>query len=72
LTPDLKARFLAIPDDGFEPIRDAMGTLGLSRQSLLQRVKCGELDAVHVVRGKRKGLWIKTIDQNPTLFEHTS
>ncbi|TWI16614.1 hypothetical protein IQ26_07680, partial [Mesorhizobium tianshanense] len=72
LTAELKARFLATPGDGFEPIRDAMDTLGLSRQSLLHRIKHGELDAVHIVRGQRKGLWIKTTDHNPTLFEHTS
>lgn len=70
LTNELKARFLTTPGDGFEPIRDAMDTLGLSRQSLLQRVKDGELESVHVIRGQRKGLWIKTIDHNPTLFEH--
>jgi hypothetical protein len=72
LTAELKARFLATPGDGYEPIRDAMDTLGLSRQSLLQRIKRGDLDAVHVVRGQRKGLWIKIIDHNPTLFEHTA
>ncbi|RWI31409.1 MAG: hypothetical protein E5X80_14900 [Mesorhizobium sp.] len=72
LTPELKARFLVTPGDGFEPIRDAMDTLGLSRQSLLQRGNRGELDAVHIVRGQRKGLWIKTIEHNNTLFEPTS
>ena len=72
LTAELKARFLATPGDGFEPIRDAMDTLGLSRQSLLQRIKYGKLEAVHVVRGQRKGLWIKSIDHAPTLFEHTA
>ena len=69
LTTDLKARFLATPGDGFEPIRDAMVTLGHSRQAVLQRVKRGELESVHVVRGQRKGLWIKTIDQDHDLFE---
>jgi DNA invertase Pin-like site-specific DNA recombinase len=70
LTAELKARFLPTPGDGFEPIRDAMETLGLSRQAMLQRVKRGELDSVHAIRGKRKGLWIKTIGHTPTLFEH--
>ena len=51
---------------------DAMDTLGLSRQSLLQRIKYGKLETVHVVRGQRKGLWIKRIDHAPTLFEHTA
>ncbi|MDX8529151.1 hypothetical protein RFM68_32385 [Mesorhizobium sp. MSK_1335] len=44
LTTDLKACFLATPGDGFEPIRDAMETVGLSRQGLLQRVKRGDLE----------------------------
>ena len=71
LTDELKARFLAAPADGFLPIRDAMDALGLSRQALLQRVKHGEMESVHVVRGQRKGLWIKIIDHNPTLFEQS-
>ena len=69
LTAELKARFLATPGDGFEPIRDAMETLALPRQAVLQRVKRGELESVHVICGQRKGLWINTIDQNPSLFE---
>jgi hypothetical protein len=31
---------------------------GVSRQTVLQRVKRGELAAVHVMRGKQKGLRI--------------
>ena len=46
--------------------------LGVSRQTVLQRVKHGELDAVHVHHGKRKGLRIKVIDDHATLFEHSS
>jgi hypothetical protein len=33
-----------------------MRTLGVSRQTELQRVKRGDLEAIHVTRGKRKGL----------------
>jgi hypothetical protein len=54
------------------PIRDAMRALGVSRQTLLQRVKRGELAAVHVVRGKQKGLHIKAIDRQPGLFDPIS
>jgi len=38
----------------------------------LQRVKRGELDAVLVTRGRRKGLRIKAIDNQPDLFESIS
>ena len=46
--------------DGFVPIDDAMRQLSaVSRQTVLQRVKRGELKAVHVSRGRRKGLRIR-------------
>jgi len=53
-------------------MREAMKALGVSRQTVLQRVKRGELDAVHVMRGKQKGLRIKAIAREPELFDRTS
>jgi hypothetical protein len=69
LTNELKARFTAEADDGFLPMREAMRALGISRQTVLQRVKRGELEAAHVMRGKQKGLRIKVLAQQPTLFD---
>src|SRR5450759_2707495 len=46
--------------------------LGVSRQTVLQRVKRGELEAVLVRQGRRKGLRIKVVDQQPELFEELS
>jgi biotin operon repressor len=46
--------------------------LGVSRQTVLQRVKRGELQAVLVRQGRRKGLRIKVIDQQSPLFEQLS
>jgi DNA invertase Pin-like site-specific DNA recombinase len=71
LTSALVARFNAEPGDQFLPMRDAMRVLGVSRQTVLQRVKQGELEAVHVVRGKQKGLRIKVLQTQPTLFNTT-
>jgi hypothetical protein len=45
--------------------------LGVSRQTVLQRVKRGELAAVHVRRGQRKGLRIKVVTDHPDLFQAT-
>jgi len=42
--------------------------LGVSRQTVLQRVKRGELDALFITRGRRKGLRIKVVDDQPGLF----
>jgi hypothetical protein len=47
---------------------DATKLLGVSRQTVLQRIKRGELETVHVVRGLRKGLRIKIVDTGPGLF----
>ena len=72
LTDDIKARFSQDAGEGFLPMREAMRALGVSRQTVLQRVKRGELEAIHVVRGKQKGLRIKLIQKQPDLFDHAS
>jgi hypothetical protein len=43
---------------GWVPVQVATATLGVSRQTVLQRVKRGELRAVHIRAGRRKGLRI--------------
>jgi hypothetical protein len=53
-------------------MRDAMRALEVSRQTVLQRVKRGELEAIHVMRGKQKGLRIKVIARQPGLFSPAS
>jgi hypothetical protein len=46
---------------------EATQALGVTRQTVLQRIKRGELDAVHLRRGKRRGLRIKVPQPQPTL-----
>ena len=72
LTDDIKARFSQNAGEGFLPMREAMRALGVSRQTVLQRVKRGELEAIHVVRGKQKGLRIKVIHRQANLFDYSS
>jgi DNA invertase Pin-like site-specific DNA recombinase len=69
LTDDLKARFNGAAGEDFLPMREAMRALGVSRQTVLQRVKHGELEAIHVVRGRQKGLRIKVISRQDQLFD---
>ena len=59
LTDELRARFVEHAPDGYLPMLEATHALGVSRQTVLQRVKRGELDAVHVRTGRRKGLRIR-------------
>jgi len=72
LTDDLRARFNPEVGDGFLPMQEAMRALGVSRQTVLQCVKRGELEAIHVTRGKQKGLRIKVIDRQSELFTATA
>ena len=69
LSDELRARFLDETGNGLMAMREAMARLGVSRQTVLQRVKCGELEAVHVLRGRQKGLQIKVIDRQRNFFE---
>jgi DNA invertase Pin-like site-specific DNA recombinase/predicted DNA-binding transcriptional regulator AlpA len=68
LTDDLKALFKNDDGEGFVPMREAMRALGVSRQTVLQRVNRGELEAVHVTRGRQKGLRIKVITRQSELL----
>jgi len=67
----LRALFVEDAPAGYVPIVDAMRILGVSRQTVLQRVKRGELDAIHVRRGRRKGLRIR-LPADDGLFDPTT
>jgi len=68
----LRARIVAQAPPDYLPMLETTIKLGVSRQTVLQRVKRGELQAVLVRQGRRKGLRIKVADPQPSLFEHTS
>jgi DNA invertase Pin-like site-specific DNA recombinase len=72
ITDELRARFVEEAPQGYVAMLEATMLLGVSRQTVLQRVKRGELDAVHVVRGRRKGIRIKVVNHQPDLFTHSS
>jgi hypothetical protein len=72
ITDELRARFVEETPEGYVAMLEATLLLGVSRQTVLQRVKRGELDAVHVVRGRRKGIRIRVVDNQPDLFTHSS
>jgi len=72
ITDELRARFVEEAPEGYVAMLEATLLLGVSRQTVLQRVKRGELHAVHVVRGRRKGIRIKVVNHQPDLFTHSS
>ena len=72
VTDDLRSRFVETAPDGYVPMIEATHRLGISRQTVLQRVKRGELNAVHVRLGRRKGLRIPVPEALPGLFDRQS
>ena len=72
LTEELRNRFVDQAPEGYVTMQEATKILGVTRQTVLQRVKNGELDAVHVYRGRRKGLRINVIDIQTDLFNPSS
>ena len=72
LTAELRSRFVEKAPQGYVPMIDATRILGVSRQTVLQRVKRGELDAIHLHCGRRKGLRIKLPSTLPDLFSPSS
>jgi DNA invertase Pin-like site-specific DNA recombinase len=68
ITDELRSRIVEQAPPGYLPMLEATIKLGVSRQTVLQRVKRGELEAVLLRQGRRKGLRIKVIDHQPSLF----
>ncbi len=65
----LRSHFVENAPEGYVKMFKAMKLLGVSRQTILQRVKRGELKAVHVYRGRAKGLRIQVPAALPDLLE---
>jgi len=72
ITEALRDLFVDSTPDGYVAMQLATRRLGVSRQTVLQRVKRAELDAVLVRRGQAKGLRVKVVNDQPDFFERTS
>ena len=68
LTSDIKALFVDDAPDGWLAMLEATLAYGVSRQTIMQRVKDGKLRAVHVRAGRRKGLRIEPPEPRDELF----
>jgi len=69
LTDEIRARFVPDVPDDYLPLDDAAKRLGCARQTVLHKVQRGELDAVQVVSGRRKGLRIQVNEAATGLFD---
>ena len=55
--------------DGWLPLGQAATALGMARQTVLHKVQRGQLNAVYVTTGRRKGLRIQVQRDQPGLFD---
>jgi hypothetical protein len=68
LTDDLRGMLTDDTPDGWLALHHASRALGISRQTVLQKVKRGELRAVLTRTGRRKGLRIELPQPQDGLF----
>jgi DNA invertase Pin-like site-specific DNA recombinase len=65
----VRARIVPEVPEGWLGLAEAAEALGVARQTVLHRVQRGELRAVHVNRGRRKGLRIQVGREQAGLFD---
>ncbi|MEO6857371.1 MAG: recombinase family protein, partial [Solirubrobacteraceae bacterium] len=70
LTHELRARVCEHAPDGWLPLTKAAEALVIARQTVLHKVQRGDLNAVYVHTGKRKGLRIQVKHDQTGLFEN--
>jgi DNA invertase Pin-like site-specific DNA recombinase/predicted DNA-binding transcriptional regulator AlpA len=72
ITDDLRKRVAEEAPSGYLTMYQTMRLLGVSRQTVWQRVKRGEIHAIHVKQGRKKGLRLKLLTSQPDLFAQPS
>ena len=73
LTEELRQHFVENAPEGYVPMQIATARLGVSRQTVLEWIKRGKLDAVTIRQGRRGGLRIKLpANGSPSLFEESA
>ena len=73
MTEELRARFRPQAPEGFVPVQVAVQRLGVSRQTIWNRVRSGNLASCHVTHGSRRGLYVEMPEEGTLpLFETSS
>ena len=69
ITQALRDKIRPDAPDGWLPLDQAAKVLGVARQTVLHKVQRGQLQAIHVTSGRRKGLRIQVGHDQPGLFD---
>jgi excisionase family DNA binding protein len=68
LSDGVRRRFVPEVPEGYLPLDEAARRLGVARQTVLHKIQRGELRAVEVTKGRRKGLRIQVSGPEAGLF----
>lgn len=68
LDASVREKFCALVPEGYVRARTAARELGVSRQTIWLRVREGSLQALRVVRGAEKGLYVRLDSESPALL----
>ena len=69
LTDQVRALFVDDAPDGWLAMLEATHAHGLSRKTIMKNIKTGDLQAVYVRTGRRKGLRIEPPTPQEGLFQ---
>jgi excisionase family DNA binding protein len=59
LTQDIRRGFIPDVPDGYVRLAEAAAHSGLARQTILNQIRRGDRDAIHVTEGQRRGLRVQ-------------
>jgi excisionase family DNA binding protein len=71
ITEELRAKIVPTVPDGWMPLNEAASVLGCTKQTVLNRMRSGKLDAIYVCQGKRQGyrFFVGHDKTEPDLFD---
>ena len=72
LDEEIRKRFVPDPPPGYVPLNEAARRLGLARQTVLNQVRAGKRNAIHVTQGKRRGLRIEVHPEEGGLLDQAT
>ena len=68
LSDDVRRRFIPEVPAGYVRLADAAAQTGLARQTILNQIRRGDRDAIHVTQGQRRGLRVQLHPQEQGLL----
>jgi hypothetical protein len=72
LSDDVRRRFTPEVPAGYVRLAEAAARPGLARQTILNQIRRGDRDAIHVTQGQRRGLRVQLHAQEQGLLPAAS